>query len=353
MVAPADMLLFAAVVRAGSFTAAARQLGVTKQTASERVAKLEAQLGVRLLERTTRRLRLTDAGAGYHERCAAIGAQIDDANLEVRRRQAEPIGLLRVSAPTLYGRRFLAPVIASFLERHPAVRIEVVLADRRVNLIDEGLDLAIRIGGPGDAALVARKLGEGHVYYAASPSFLARHGAPNPTELRATRCIGIRPFETWELDGVVTRIEPVLVVNDLEVACEAAIAGVGVAQLPALVCRDAVASGRLQVLFGPEPALERAVYAVYPSRQYLPAKVRLFIDALAAMVEPMRPLELPSSTPPRARAKRTATAAALRRVVGSSVATGTNSPTTATTPARRVTERADPGGAAPGRRRRA
>ncbi len=301
-VAPADMLLFAAVVRAGSFTAAARQLGITKQTASERIAKLEAQLGVRLLERTTRRLRLTDAGAGYYERCAAIGAQIDDANLEVQRRQAEPVGLLRVSAPTLYGRRFLAPVIAAFLERHPAVRIEVVLADRRVNLIDEALDLAIRIGGPGDAGLVARKLGLGHVYYVASPGFLARHGAPTATSLRATRCIGIRPFETWELDGVVTRIEPVLVVNDLEVACEAAIAGVGVAQLPALVCRDAVAAGRLQVLFGPEPALERAVYAVYPSRQYLPAKVRLFIDALAAMVEPMRPLALP----PRASGRRAA-----------------------------------------------
>jgi DNA-binding transcriptional LysR family regulator len=261
---------------------------------------------------------------------------------------------LRVSAPTLYGRRFLAPVIASFLERHPAVRIEVVLADRRVNLIDEGLDLAIRIGGPGDAALVARKLGEGHVYYAASPGFLARHGAPNPTELRATRCIGIRPFETWELDGVVTRIEPVLVVNDLEVACEAAIAGVGVAQLPALVCRDAVASGRppgavwpragpgASGLRGvPEPAVpagqgsavHRRPWPRWSSRcapsSYRAARHR----ARARSARPPPPRFVGSPDQPSRR--------------------GTSSPTTATTPARRVTERADPGGAAPGRRRRA
>ncbi len=300
MISPADMLLFAAVVREGSFTRAARQLGITKQTASERIAKLEAGLGVRLLERTTRRLRATDAGAGYSERCALIAAQIDEANSEVQQRQAEPVGRLRVSAPVLYGRRFLAPVIADFLGRYPRARVEVVLSDRRVDLIEEGLDLAIRIGALDDSTLAARKLGDAHVYYVASPRFLAAHGAPTAADLRGARCIGMRAFETWEVDGAPAKIEPVLVVNDLEVACEAAIAGAGIARLPSLVCREAVTDGRLRVLFGPASPMRRSVYAVYPSRRYLPAKVRLFVEALAALVAPMLPLDVrPDLPPPR------------------------------------------------------
>src|SRR5690349_9384842 len=217
-VSPADMVLFAAVVREGSFTRAARQLGVTKQTVSERVAKLEAQLGVRLLERTTRRLRPTDAGSGYYERCSTIAAWIDEANDEVQRRQAEPVGVVRLSAPVLYGRRFLAAVVADYLTRHPAMRVEVVLADRRVDLIEEGIDLAIRIGALDDSSLTVRKLGEAHVHYVASPALLATK-PPSASDLRSLRCVGTRPVETWKLRDRPARIEPVLVVNDLEVMC--------------------------------------------------------------------------------------------------------------------------------------
>jgi len=287
MVSPSDMLLFAAVVREGSFTAAARQLGVTKQTVSERIGKLEEKLGVRLLERTTRRLRVTDSGATYYDRCAAIAAQIDEANSEVQQRQAEPVGLLRVSSPTLYGRRYLAPVVFDFLGRYPMARVEVVLADRRVNLIEEGLDLAIRIGRLEDSSLAVRKLGAGPVYFVASPRFLAKYGTPGPRELRAARCVGVGAFETWVAGGVESKIDPVLTVNDLDVACEAAIAGVGIARVPAILCQEAVRDGRLKVLFGPGPALLRSVHALYPSRLNLPAKVRLFLDALAPLVEPL------------------------------------------------------------------
>jgi DNA-binding transcriptional LysR family regulator len=285
------MLLFAAVAREGSFTRAARQLGITKQTASERIARLEERLGVRLLERTTRRLRVTDAGGAYYERCSAIASQIDDANREVQNLQLEPTGLIRVSAPAPYGRRYLAPVIADFLGRYPKARVELVLADRRVSLLDEGFDLAIRIGDLDDSSLAARKLGEAHVYHVASPAFLAAHGAPSPARLAELRCIGTRSVETWEVGAAKARIEPVLVVNDLEIACEAAIAGIGAARLPALVCRDAVTSGRLRVLFGPSPAVRTPVHAVFPSRRYLAAKVRVFLDALAVLVEPMAPLD--------------------------------------------------------------
>jgi DNA-binding transcriptional LysR family regulator len=299
---PADMLLFAAVVREGSFTRAAKQLGVTKQTVSERIAKLEARLGVRLLERTTRRLRTTDSGAAYYERCATIAAQIDEANSEIQERQAEPRGLLRVSAPVLYGRRFLAPVVADILCRHSKVRVEVVLTDRRVDLIEEGFDLAIRMGNLDDSSLTARKLGEGHAYMVASPSFVAEHGVPTASTLRSLRCVGLQRFETWDVAGKRVKVEPVLVVNDLEVACDAAIAGVGIAQVPAIVCRQAVDDGLLRVLLGSRPSTVRTVYAVYPSRQYLPVKVRVFVDALVTMVEPMQPLQL--STPSKKGSRR-------------------------------------------------
>ncbi|RKH20358.1 LysR family transcriptional regulator [Corallococcus praedator] len=290
MISPADMVLFARVVREGSFTRAARQLGITKQTVSERISKLEEQLGVRLLERTTRRLRVTGAGATYYDRCAAIAAQIDEANSEAQQQEAEPVGLLRVSSPMLYGRRYLAPVVSEFLGRYPKARVELVLADRRINLIEEGLDVAIHIGTLDDSSLVARKLGEGPMYLVASPGFLAQYGTPSARELRDARCIGFSAFETWSVEGVKSRIDPVLTVNDLEVACDAAIAGVGIACVPTLLCQDAVREGRLKVLFGPKPALLRSVHAVYPSRLNLPTKVRLFVETLATRVAPMLPL---------------------------------------------------------------
>lgn len=292
MIAPADMLLFAAVVREGSFTRAAKRLGLTKQTVSERLARLEEKLGVRLLERTTRTLRVTDSGATYYERCAAIAAQIEEANIEVQKRQAEPVGLLRVSAPVLYGRRYLAPIVADYLGRYPKARVEVVLADRRVDLVEEGFDLAIRVGPLDDSSLTAKRLGEGHVYFVASPAFLAKHGAPTPKSLRLARCIGTRPSETWEAAGVSSKVEPVLVVNDLEVVCDAAVRGAGIARLPSLVCRDPVLDGRLAVLFGPETALVTSVHVVYPSRHHLPARVRVFVDTLATLVDPMLPIDV-------------------------------------------------------------
>ncbi len=291
MISPSDMVLFAAVVREGSFTRAAQQLGITKQAASERIGKLEARLGVRLLERTTRRLRVTDVGGRYAERCATISAEIDEANREAQRQQAEPSGLLRVSTPVLYGRRFLGPVVASSLARYPKLKVELSLSDRRAELIEEGFDLAIRVGQLDDSSYAARKLGDGHVYCVASPTFLAAHGVPTPKTLPTFATIGMRPFETWQVAGLKHKVDPVLVVNDLEIACDAAVAGVGVARLPSLVCRDAVARGQLRVLFGPSATVLRPVYAVMPSREHLPLKVRVFVDALVALVEPMQSLE--------------------------------------------------------------
>lgn len=301
MVSPADMILFAAVVRVGSFTQAARQIGITKQSASERIAKLEATLGVRLLERTTRRVRATEAGARYFERCTAIAREIEEANRDVQRGQAEPVGRLRISAPVLYGRRYLGPIVARYVTRHPKVQVEIVLADRRMNLVEEGLDLAIRIGALADSSLAMRRLGEGYVYYVASPRYLAKLGTPTAARLREMRFVGTKPVETWELFGEPRKIEPVLVVNDHEVACDAAVAGVGIARLPSLVCRAEVDRGRLEVLFGPDPAFRSQVNVVFPSRRHMAAKTRSFIDALAEEVEAMRPLDGETARPSIAR----------------------------------------------------
>lgn len=287
---PADMILFAAVVREGGFTRAAQSLALSKQTVSQRIANLEARLGVRLLERTTRQLRTTEPGAAYYARCSSIAAQIDEANREAQSGNDEPVGLLRVSAPVLYGRRFLAPVVVDYLRRHPAMRVEIVLADRRVNLVDEGFDLAVRVGDLDDSTLTAKKLGDAHSYYVASPAYLTQHGTPSAKTMRSARCVGMRTSEIWEIAGVSHKIEPVLVVNDLESGSEAAIGGVGIARSPSLVCRDAVLDGRLVVLFETESTSVRPVYALYPSRRFLSAKVRVFLEALERLVEPMHPI---------------------------------------------------------------
>ncbi len=277
---PADMVLYSVIVDHGSFSAAASHLGITKQAVSERLAKLEGQLGLRLLERTTRRLRLTDAGAVYYERCAEIAAQIEEANSEARSRQREPVGRIRVSVPVVYGRRFLSAPIAAYLDRYPRVQLEIVLTDRAVDLIGESIGMAIRVGPLADSTYVARKIGAGRVCCVASPRFLERRGAPKPSELSRSRCIAIRPHETWVVGGEKIRIDPVLVVNDLELACAAARAGVGIARAPSFVCEDALERGELVSLFKREPLQVRPIYALLPSRRYVPLAIRRFLDVL-------------------------------------------------------------------------
>lgn len=272
------MMLFAMVVREGSFTRAATKHGITKQSVSERIAKLEAELGVRLLERTTRQLRVTNSGATYFERCEVIANQVREANDEVQRREVEPVGLLRVASPTMFGRRYLAPIVTGFMRAHPRVEVELVLADRRVNVVEEGFDVAIVLGSLDDSSLVARRLMEAPVHYVASPAYLKKYGVPKT--LRGARCIGFSPFETWEVGGVKTRIDPVLMVNDSEFACDAAVRGVGIARLPSVVTDVHVKRGRLKVLFANKTSMRRVLHVVYPSRAFLPAKVRAFVDLL-------------------------------------------------------------------------
>lgn len=278
---PADMLLFVEVVDRGGFTAAAKARGASKQSVSDRIAKLEHALGVRLLERTTRRIRLTDAGARYHTRCATLAAQVAEANDEMRGHTTEPRGRLRVSVPVIFGRRHVMPVVTTLLRRHPQLELEVVLADRRVDLVLEGFDAAVRVGALDDSSLVARRIGEGRLGYVASPAFLRRHPIVRARDIASVPCIGMRSPETWTLEGRRVRVEPRLVLNDLETSCEATLAGLGVARLPTFVFAPEVQRRKLRELFPDEPALEEPVHVVYPSRLHLAPKVRVFVDAVA------------------------------------------------------------------------
>jgi DNA-binding transcriptional LysR family regulator len=284
--APADMLMFAEVVREGSFTKAAKRIGITKQSVSERVAKLEAALGLRLLERTTRSIRVTEAGALYMQRCSAVATLIEEANLEVRNRHTELAGPLRISAPYLYGRKYLAPVLAAYLTKYPDVQLELALSDRRAHLIEEGFDLAIRIGRLDDSSFATRRIGEAYVYYVVAKELARKLGnkrlAADPAGLPM---IGTRSQEVWIISGKKHRIAPRLVVNDLEIACELACLGHGIARIPALVCGPRVLDGTLQILWR-KSAQREPVSLLYPSSKYLSRKVRAFAELLDR-IQPM------------------------------------------------------------------
>lgn len=281
------MLVFAAVVRAGSFSRAATELRLSKQGVSERVLRLERALGVRLLERTTRRLRPTDAGSVYVERSEAIAAQIVEANDLARERQSEPVGVLRVASPTLFGRRFLTPAVSRYVAENPRVHVDITLTNRPVDLIGDGFDLAIQIGRLRDSNFTARRLGDAVLYFVASPEYLATHGTPSPGALGDARCLGFRPVEEWRIDEYRLRVTPVVTINDVEALCEMAIAGIGLSQLPGFVCDAALRDGRLVRLFPQARVAVRQISVLYPSRVFLTTRVKRFLDVLESERRPM------------------------------------------------------------------
>ncbi len=282
---PNLMVLFARVVDAGSFTAAARALGLTKQTVSERMARLEEALGARLLERTTRSLRPTDLGARYHVECRALAAQIEDANRLVDEDARTPTGRVRASVPVAFGRRFLAPALGRFAERFAEVSVEISLADHQVDLVAEGFDLAIRVGEVKGQGLVVRRLGEGLVHYVASPAFIAAHPRLRFAELAKVPTLGMQPREVWSFRGTTLEVEPKVVVNDLEVVCQLAASGLGVGRVPALVHAPLSARGELVTLFGGAVAFTRPIHVVLPSRRFVPLKVSALADLLSEQAD--------------------------------------------------------------------
>jgi len=289
-----QMAVFAKVVGAGSLSSAARELGLSPTLVSRKLAALEARLGVRLINRTTRSLHLTDEGASYFEACSRLLAEIDEADAAVAAGRVEPQGVLRVALPASFGHLHVAPRIPAFAAQYPKVRLALSLSDRSVNVIEEGFDCAVRIAELEDSSLAARKLAPNRRVVCASPEYLARHGTPQaPEDLARHDVLTTNDFAmSWDFKdprgkpGTV-RVGGRYACDNWEVLREWAIAGLGIALKSTWDVYRHLQDGSLVELFpGYAFHSDVAIYAVYPHRRHLPAKTRVFIEFLAASFGP-------------------------------------------------------------------
>lgn len=285
-----SLALFAAVVEAGGVSAAARQLRRSKASVSKGLAALETRLGARLLDRSTRRQRLTEAGALLHERALRLLEDLDAAEAAVGQLQATPRGLLRVAAPLSFGVGRLAPLLPEFLALHPEVSLEAQFEDRYLDLLADRIDVALRIGSLSDSSLMSRRICPVARHVVAAPRYLAARGVPNrPGDLAAHDCLHYTlslPVDSWAFEGTggikATPIKARLAANNGDVLATAAIEGAGIALLPEFIVAEALADGRLVALdLGVAPT-GIAIHAVWPAGRLTPAKTRAFIDFLVA-----------------------------------------------------------------------
>lgn len=278
-----------AVAEELSFTRAGRRLGVTTKLVSRYVGQVEAKLGAQLFRRTTRSVTLTDVGQAYLTRCRSLLEQFDELEALVQARQTKVAGRIRVTAPTGFGSRHLTAALGPFLAKYPQVVVDLHLSDHRVALVEEGLDLAVRIGMRRDSSLISRKLADMPLVVCAAPSYLQARGRPRDVrDLSTHACLidtNITPQQTWHfrVDGedVPVRVDGPARVNSPLGVAEMAVQGLGVALCPRYVVRDHLAAGRLEALFQDEVALDFSVFALYPPNRHLTRRVRLLIDHLA------------------------------------------------------------------------
>lgn len=285
-----SLQVFSAVVNGGSFAAAADRLELSRAVVSKHVKYLEEHVGTRLLERTTRRVALTEAGRLFHERVVRVIAELDEAMLEAGQATAVPRGKIRITSALSFGLRHLSHALSAFLDRYPEVRIELDLSDRFVDIGEEGFDLAIRIGALEESSLIARKLAATRILLCGSPAYLDRRGAPrSPHELRDHDCLiyAYNPqpkawtFRRRGVDETVP-VDGSLRANNGDFLRQLAIDGRGLALLPSFLVGEDVREGRLVRLLGDYDAGELGVYAVYTQRKFLPVRVRTLLDFLVA-----------------------------------------------------------------------
>ena len=287
-----DMRVVAQLAESGSISAAAKALGMPKQTFSRRLAELEDELGVELARRTTRAITLTAVGRAYAARCAEVVRLADDANRAVSSQLDEVGGTLRVTADTSFGEAFLPELVATYLDLHPRVRVEVLLTSRKVDVLDEGFDVAFRIGPPPDVLhLAATRLGPARLWTVASPAYLAARGEPEtPDDLREHDCLSAVPtlaHAQWPLmiDGALQLIgvRSRLRVNGLAMARRAALAGIGVAQLPEFAVAADVEDGALVEVLGAFAPEVGGIHVVYPCSRLLAPAVTEFVATAVAL----------------------------------------------------------------------
>jgi DNA-binding transcriptional LysR family regulator len=283
------MAAFVAVAELRSFTGAARRLGVSPPVVSRLIAALEKRLAIRLLQRTTRSVRLTDGGTRYLERARRILADVAEAEGAAQSEHTEPTGRLTLTASNLFGRLHVTPVLSRFRQRHPKVVAELILSDRNLNLVDEGIDLAVRIGPLGDSDLVARRVGATRRVVVAAPAYLARHRRLRaPADVAAHQVVqftGLTPRPEWRFSGAASDrpvpFTPAFVTNSIDAAIHETERGRGLAMLLAYQVAPALRRGLLRVVlakFEPPPL---PIHLAYPSKRLLSPKVRAFVDLVA------------------------------------------------------------------------
>ncbi|HEC11965.1 MAG TPA: LysR family transcriptional regulator [Acidiferrobacteraceae bacterium] len=289
-----NMKTFVGVVDSGSFSAAADRLGVAKSAVSRRIADLEAYLGVQLFQRTTRRLNLTDTGRSYYERCVQILADVEETEIAVSQQHAALQGRLRLALPLSFGLRHLGPAIIEFAKLHPAIHFELDFNDRRIDLMQEGFDLAFRIGRLEDSSLIARRIADINTMVCASPGYLKKHGTPQRPEdleqhdaLVYSNLADPEVWAWWDRQGTKHTVRPKVVMraNNGDFLCDAAIAGRGICMHPSFITYDAVARGDLVPILADISWPATQAYALYPATRHLSQRVRAFVDYLVERFE--------------------------------------------------------------------
>ena len=284
------MGLFVRVAELGSFSAAANQLGVARSVVTRQIAALEEHLGIKLMVRSTRRLSLTSAGSAYLDKCRVILELVEEAEAGVMEERLTPSGPLRVSLPLSFGLRRLVPLLLEFSQTYPQISLAMDFSDRQLNLIEEGIDLSIRITAQLNPGEIVRKLGNCRLLCVAAPDYLARHGRPqHPGELDRYACLGYSPQAnnrpwTFQVDGQLQSFYlPLrLQANNGDALAEAAAQGLGIAVQPDFIVADLLAAGKLEPLLEAFEPPQLGIYAVLPSNRYLPQRVRVLIEFLSS-----------------------------------------------------------------------
>lgn len=285
------MRIFVRVTEMGSFSAVAQQMNVARSVVTRQVAALEAHLGAKLLARSTRRLSLTSAGTAYLERCREILSLVEAAESDLSEGQQAPRGQIRLTLPLSFGIHPMMPMIGEFMRANPEVSVELDFNDRRVNLIEGGYDLAIRIADRLDPGDVARKIGSSQGVIAASPAYLARHGRPeHPKDLSGHECFGylLAAHSSWSfmIDGEKQwfPISGRLQANNGDALLVAAIQGLGITRSPSFIAEQALRAGKLEILLRDFPTPELGIYALFPGNRYVPRRVRALVEFLAERI---------------------------------------------------------------------
>ncbi|OFZ18467.1 MAG: hypothetical protein A2X94_00545 [Bdellovibrionales bacterium GWB1_55_8] len=289
-----EIAAFTAVIKAGSFTGAARVLKAPKSTISRKVASLEDRLGVALIHRTTRKLHLTDVGTRYYRSCARILSELAEVEAAAKSAQEAARGLLRITAPVELGTAFLEEVLERYLQANKEVEVDLLFTDRVVDLIEEGVDVAIRAGQMADSSLVAKRIGSDEFRLVASPSYLKKAGKTpaHPRDLSTHSCLLFTTQSeggTWHLENGKTHVEAEILSrvrsSSLGILLNLALRGEGIALLPTFMARDAIRTGKLVRVLPEWSSGKEPLYVVYPAQRFLPAKLKSFLAMLSAASE--------------------------------------------------------------------